>query len=290
MDYFKKLIFESLIMESVADVSDVNDAINNLTQVEIRYMTGGKNIATGRRIIYPVAYGLTKSGNPVVRAFEPYGDTSSKVPAWKFFRLDRIKNWRPLKKTFNGEKLEGFNENGDETMSIVYNIANIGGRPQKIIFPKPTSGPVKKSDITPNANQNNTTSNLSQGEKYGAEDIVKDLMQYVPQDSDPLNGIKQQLNGPKQMVSPDMLKQIEKDNARRKLSQAKKQGITLDNEEELNNIVKGIMNNSASLDNNNERGIVKAGTGPITKDSINNDGYEITNDDLQKIKQRWGLK
>ena len=85
MDYIKKLIKEALLMEGVANVSDVNDAINNLTQVEIRYLSKGENVATGRRIIYPVAYGLTKAGNPVVRAFEPYGDTTSKVPAWKFF-------------------------------------------------------------------------------------------------------------------------------------------------------------------------------------------------------------
>ena len=92
MEYFKLLLEKTFLIEGIATVSNVNDAIDNLRQVEIRYNSGGEPVATGRRIIYPVAYGVTKSGNPVVRAFEPYGDTKTKTPAWKFFRLDRIKN------------------------------------------------------------------------------------------------------------------------------------------------------------------------------------------------------
>ena len=279
MDYIRQLINEALLMEGVASAADVNNAIDNLTQVEIRYLTDGKPIATGRRIIYPVAYGLTKSGNPVIRAFEPYGDTSSKVPAWKFFRLDRIKNWRPLKKTFRGENLEGFNENGDETMSIVYNIANISGRPQHITFPKPDGGPITKRDINPNGGQPQVEpiSNLKQGEKYGSEDVVNDLMRYVPQDNDPLKGIKQQISKPKQMVSPEMLKQIEKDNEKRKLKQTKK----LDNTIKDTNLVTGEKESS---------GIIPAGSTPITKNDIQgNKNYEISNDDLEQIKKQWGL-
>lgn len=285
MEYIKKLIQEALLMEGVASVEDVNNAINNLTQVEIRYLTNGKTIATGRRIIYPVAYGLTKSGNPVIRAFEPYGDTSSKVPAWKFFRLDRIKNWRPLKKSYKGEKLEGFNENGDETMSVVYNIANIKGRPSNIIFPKIGKTPLTKDDVL---QQNSDT--LRKGEKYGSEDVVKDLMRFIPQDEDPLNGIKQQIEKPKQMVSPEIMKQIEKDNARKKLAQARKQGIKLDNEEELVNLVKGRENYGPVTKNDIKKGTVPSNNpGALTKQDIEGQNYEITNDDLNKIKQQWGL-
>ena len=285
MEYIKKLIQEALLMEGVASVEDVNNAINNLTQVEIRYLTNGKTIATGRRIIYPVAYGLTKSGNPVIRAFEPYGDTSSKVPAWKFFRLDRIKNWRPLKKSYKGEKLEGFNENGDETMSVVYNIANIKGRPSNIVFPKIGKNPLTKDDVL-----QQSSDTLRKGEKYGSEDVVKDLMRFVPQDEDPLNGIKQQIEKPKQMVSPEIMKQIEKDNARKKLAQARKQGIKLDNEEELVNLVKGRENNGPVTKNDIERGTVPSNNpGVLTKQDIEGQNYEISNDDLDKIKQQWGL-
>lgn len=295
MDYIKKLIKEALLIEGVANVSDVNDAINNLTQVEIRYLSKGENVATGRRIIYPVAYGLTKSGNPVVRAFEPYGDTTSKVPAWKFFRLDRIKNWRPLKKTFKGIKLDGFNENGDETMSVVYNIANITGKPSKFNIPKQNDGPITKGDISKKEREKEIDSLLKHGEKYGSEEIVNDLMRYIPQGNDPLSGIKKQMSEPKQMVSTETLKQIEKDNARKKLAQAKKKGIKLDNEQELINLIKGKENNGPITKSeinplsNNKGSIVPAESGPITKNDLKGQNFEISNDDLDKIKQQWGL-
>lgn len=280
MEYFKRLLEETFLCESIATVSNVNSAIDNLTQVEIRYNSGGESVATGRRIIYPVAYGLTKSGNPVIRAFEPYGDTKTKVPAWKFFRLDRIKNWRPLKKTFKGSELNGFNENGDETMSIVYNIANIKGRPKTINFPKIGNEPIFKSDISPKAKEKEIDNVLKQGEQYGSEEIVQDLMRYVPQQSDPLQGIKAQVNSPeKRMVSPEMMKQIDKDNARRKLAQAKKNGEKLDNEQELINLIKGKAGDKINAPQ----------TKPITKNDINGDSYEINNDDIETIRKEWGL-
>jgi hypothetical protein len=305
MDYFRLLLEKTFLNEGIATVSNVNDAIDNLKQVEIRYNSGGEPVATGRRIIYPVAYGVTKSGNPVIRAFEPYGDTKTKTPAWKFFRLDRIKQWRPLSKTFNGVKLEGFNENGDETMSIVYNIANIPGRHKKINFPKIGNEPITKSDVSPKEREKEIDTVLKQGEMYGSEDIVKDLMQHVPQSSDTLQGIKRQLTSPdKRMVSPEMMGQIEKDNARRKLAQAKKRGIRLDNEEELLNIIKGKTANKINAPKtepitkdkisntgvSHTSGIKPADSEPITKDDIENGNeYEISNDDIEAIRKEWGL-
>jgi hypothetical protein len=305
MDYFRLLLEKTFLNEGIATVSNVNDAIDNLKQVEIRYNSGGESVATGRRIIYPVAYGVTKSGNPVIRAFEPYGDTKTKTPAWKFFRLDRIKNWRPLSKTFDGSKLQGFNENGDESMSIVYNIANIGGHPKKVKFPKIGNEPITKSDISSKEREGEINTVLKQGEQYGSEEIVQDLMRHVPQGNDPLQGIKAQVNNPnRRMVSPEMIKQIEKDNARKKLAQAKKQGVRLDNEDELLNIIKGgtadkinasktepitkdkIANSGVSQTS----GIKPAGSGPITKNDIENDvEYEISNDDIDAIRKEWGL-
>lgn len=304
MDYFRLLLEKTFLNEGIATVSNVNDAIDNLRQVEIRYNSGGESVATGRRIIYPVAYGVTKSGNPVIRAFEPYGDTKTKTPAWKFFRLDRIKKWRPLSKTFDGSELQGFNENGDETMSIVYNIANIPGRPKKVSFPKIGNEPITKTDISPKEREKEVDNILKQGEQYGSEDVVKDLMRYVPQQNDPLQGIKTQMVSPKRMVSPEMMKQIEKDNARRKLAQARKQGITLDNEEELINIIKGrtadkinapktepvtkkqISNTGFSQPS----GIKPAGSGPILKNDIEQEKeFELSNDDIEAIRSEWGL-
>ena len=93
-------IFEGIVKEILsegADVSSVNDAINKTYEVVISYHTKGKNENTGERLIQPVAYGTTTAGYPVIRAFQPYGDTTTKTPSWKYFRLDRITDWRPLK-------------------------------------------------------------------------------------------------------------------------------------------------------------------------------------------------
>ena len=233
MDLFGEIVQSVFLTEGIASVSGVNDAINNLTPVEIRYTAADvNNKAVGRRIIYPVAYGLTKAGNPVVRAFEPYGDTHTKVPAWKFFLLSGIRQWRPLtKKTFKGEKLEGFNPDGDESMSVVYNIANISGKPKDF---KPTNikvEPVTKTDINPQSQEKEIEKEIQPNKMYTSKEIIDDM----------LSGIKSQVDSPnKQMVSPEVLAQIEKDNARRKLAQAKKKGIKLDNEQELLNIIKEI--------------------------------------------------
>lgn len=122
-------IIRSVLFEDVS-VGRITDAIKKTYEVEINYHSNGEDIATGVRLIQPVAYGLTKSGNPVIRAFQPYGDTTTKIPSWKFFRVDRISDWKGFpEKKFTEPPLEygsygDFNPNGDKTMSVVYVIAN----------------------------------------------------------------------------------------------------------------------------------------------------------------------
>ena len=141
----KQLLNEVLLTES-ASITDVNKAIDQHNRIIINYNTGGQDIATGTRVIEVYAYGLTKAGNPVIRAFQPYGDTSSRVPSWKFFRLDRINSWKPTKQVFSKpasfyyKGLGEFNPNGDDTMSVVYKIAKFG----EDITDTSTEGPKKK--------------------------------------------------------------------------------------------------------------------------------------------------
>lgn len=121
-------LLNEILNENVS-MSDINDAIDNHKRVIINYHTKGEDNATGARVIEVYAYGLTKAGNPVIRAFEPYGDTTTRVPRWKFFRLDRISLWKPTKQIFNRpasfyyKGFGEFNPNDDLTMSTVYKIA-----------------------------------------------------------------------------------------------------------------------------------------------------------------------
>ena len=121
MTLFEKIV-NSIIKEDV-QIGKINDAINRTYEVKINYQSENDN-ASGERIIQPVAYGLTKAGNPVIRAYQPFGDTQTKVPSWKFFLVSGIQKWKPLFKRVFDYPPEGFNPNGDKTMSVVYNIAN----------------------------------------------------------------------------------------------------------------------------------------------------------------------
>jgi len=130
-------LLEQILNESVS-INNIDDAIDNHKRIIINYHSNGEDIATGARVIEVYAYGLTKAGNPVIRAFQPYGDTTSKVPSWKFFRLDRISGWEDTGQTFSRpasdyyKGLGEFNPDDDKTMSVVYKIATFGDDENKI--------------------------------------------------------------------------------------------------------------------------------------------------------------
>ena len=125
-------LFEALVSvlnESVSE-ADVIKAIEGKNYVDINYADQNSS-AVGRRLIEPYAYGLTKAGNPVLRAYQISGDSLRGKPKWKFFRLDRIIGWKPRKQTFNTPppmhgyvNAQDFNENGDKSMSVVYALAD----------------------------------------------------------------------------------------------------------------------------------------------------------------------
>ncbi len=122
-------IYEKIIINESASVTSVVDSIKNKYQVVINYEGDPEHgVAPGKRIVQAYVYGLTKAGNPVIRAYQPYGDTASSVPDWKFFRLDRIKSWSPTyaKTLVPAPK---FNPLGDKTMSVIYTIADFTKKP-----------------------------------------------------------------------------------------------------------------------------------------------------------------
>lgn len=123
-------LLQEAILEESASVDDVISAIDGHNRVIINYHTDGKDKADGPRVIEVYAYGITTAGNPVIRAFQPFGDTTTSVPRWKYFRLDRIVEWRPTEQKFTRpasdyyKGLGEFNKNGDKTMATVFKIAD----------------------------------------------------------------------------------------------------------------------------------------------------------------------
>lgn len=145
-------LFEEIIAEILTEdvnVGKINDAITRSYEVKINYESE-TDTASGERIIQPVAYGLTKAGKPVIRAYQPFGDTQSSVPAWKFFLVSGIQSWKPLFKRVFNTPPPGFNPNGDKSMSTIYKIAKFGwGQNDASKQPEPVkaNGPVTKKDI-----------------------------------------------------------------------------------------------------------------------------------------------
>lgn len=148
MTLFEEILVESSLLLEDVSVDNITKAINGLHPVWITYNDGKGGGGKNRRLIYPVAYGKTTAGNPVIRAFQPQGSSKRglttppndrEYPKWKFFRTDRIKFWRTVNsRTFDESELVGFNEDGDKSMSIVYAIAPIGnGKKIKRNEPKP---------------------------------------------------------------------------------------------------------------------------------------------------------
>ena len=144
-------ILNEMLITEAASVNDVNSAIDNHERVIINYHTNGEDANTGARVIEVYAYGLTKAGNPVIRAFQPYGDTTTKVPNWKFFRLDRITAWKPTGQIFDRpadfyyKGLGEFNPNGDDTMSVVYKIIDFNNNSSQ----HTQNGPLTKQSEEP---------------------------------------------------------------------------------------------------------------------------------------------
>lgn len=183
MSLLREILEEAFLLREDASVDAINNAVNNMHPVHIIY-NGPSGAGNGDRVIYPVAYGISTAGNPVVRAFQPQGSTSSEVPAWKFFRIDRIKKWEnDNSTTFNPEELNGFNENGDEQIETLYAIAPIGNvKPEPIQKKEPekpeepekivTGHPVRKGEVDNGGADKNT-----EKQYYSANDAVRDVLQ-----------------------------------------------------------------------------------------------------------------
>lgn len=139
-----------LRLDEAVEVQSISDAINTMRPAYIKYNSGGKNKATGRRLIYPVAYGMSSAGNPVVRAFEDSGDTLTGVPAWKFFRVDRILWWRTVKDpkySFKDKELVGLNKSGDKGMIEIYTLSPLCGRLNDKNEPEIDAKPITKGEV-----------------------------------------------------------------------------------------------------------------------------------------------
>ena len=113
----------NLILE-VASRDQIIGAIKNRRVCAI-YYDGDEPGGRGLRVIEPVAYGLTKKGNPVVRAWDKEGASHTSylgkkpLPGWRFFRVDKMQFIRPTQENFDTPR-PNYNPNGDRSMERVF--------------------------------------------------------------------------------------------------------------------------------------------------------------------------
>jgi hypothetical protein len=73
--------------------------------------------------------GISKAGNPILRAFQTEGVTDSEQPGWKTFRLDKISSWVRTPKIFyspisdRDPTVPKYNSMGDRSMITIYKQA-----------------------------------------------------------------------------------------------------------------------------------------------------------------------
>lgn len=121
-------IFENILTEAVSRETLLK-AMADRKRISIYYDSPYGTEDKGWRRIEPYSYGLNNSGNMVIRAFQingasdtPQGkpnDPLTKIPGWRMFRVDGIKNIN-----FGGgdtfdEPREGYNPN-DKDMKVIY--------------------------------------------------------------------------------------------------------------------------------------------------------------------------
>jgi predicted DNA-binding transcriptional regulator YafY len=113
------------------------DAIRNKRVVSF-YYKGDKEEAPGYRTgIEPVCYGKRK-GIKYLRAWQKggksvsaeKGDKKRQLPSWRFFRVDRIRAWKPTgTETFTDPPSANFNPYGDKLMDTILIVADFIKKP-----------------------------------------------------------------------------------------------------------------------------------------------------------------
>jgi hypothetical protein len=116
---YKELIIENINRDTITNI------IDQRTRATLYYDDGENNGGKGKRTVDIYAYGTSKAGNQVVRAYQPFGDTTTKIPNWKLFRVDRILDLTPTGYIFQNA-MDKYNIHGDEGMV---------GTVKQVVFP-----------------------------------------------------------------------------------------------------------------------------------------------------------
>ncbi len=131
------------------------DAIKNRRKITFDYFGPRKpkkdSVRPGKRVkVEPVAMGLSKKGNLIIRAWvEPPSVTKTGFQKgnWRTFILSRAKNVEVTDETFDSKRPQ-YKEGSDNSMSVTYVTSDWTKKPtiKKTEKPKPKPSPVAKTE------------------------------------------------------------------------------------------------------------------------------------------------
>jgi hypothetical protein len=281
---------ESIVNEAV-EPDKVIDAINNRNAVLINYADEEAS-HPGVRYVEPYVFGLTKAGNPCFRAYQYWGDTKRGVPKWKLFRLDRVESWNPTNNTFDlepnarGWAAEAFNNNGDGSMSAVYNIVKLDDAPLTDYEKLKARTKQIKNNMSVNINDINKTNNKGPVQNVQPTEVTPN-----PQ---PTSGNNQKQEGPisndytnpndyssNDLMNNDDFKKMLQRNIEYSDRQKKNKSNTTVNQ---SNVTTANDSNKSPIKQEPQQ------SGPIVGDTTNPDDNKandlMSNDDFKKMLQR----
>lgn len=186
---FENIVRKSYILKEDAQIDKISGAITGMHPIILKYDDNQGGSGKNQRVVYPVAYGISTAGNPVIRAFQKHGSSKTSSPSWKLFRLDRVSSMRVVSsRTFNPEELVGFRADGDEQITTLYCISPIGNAKSGEYtgnYVKLKATPITKSDIDAEKKQQSAANIQAKtnSQKKSAEDIVNDIVSSIDNNS-----------------------------------------------------------------------------------------------------------
>jgi hypothetical protein len=193
------LIEELSILKTTA-TKPIVDAIKNRRKISFFYSGPRKpskdSVKAGKRInAEPVAIGLSKKGNLIIRAWVDAPSVSKKgfnKTKWRTFILGRASNIEIKDETFN-EKRPGYKEGDDKSMSVTYVTTDWSKKPRIKKYEKPFKTPQEKPKIEPK---------LKQQEPLKKDELPQSKPEVKPQSIEPK---QDELPQPKPEVKPQSI-------------------------------------------------------------------------------------
>lgn len=105
----------------------IAEMVTNKRVISI-YYKGGEEESAGWRTIEPACYGEDLRGRQAIRAYQTSGKTLTGQDRWKFFLVERIRNWN-VSSNKNFPERPKFNRSGDAGMRKIFAISDFKNIP-----------------------------------------------------------------------------------------------------------------------------------------------------------------